>query len=231
MAFSGKRARQQGQALARQLMQQPIGEIVEIVQPVAQIRIGLALQLGARIVLDALDRRLGGEPAADRLAQPAQPAAIMRDHPEGFQNLDMFARARFVRAVDEFVDRSAHRLDRGLQPDHLAVDVVGDEAGDDDSGLMQHDMAEAEPLGDRRAFQRKRAAQRNFGALAGDRSAIRPRRSVRRAASPSSAAPRSLLPNSCAAPDFARRARRAYCRRAKPARQGTIDRFLRPSPA
>ncbi len=34
--------------LAGQLMQQPVGEIVEIVQAFAQIGVGLALQLGAR---------------------------------------------------------------------------------------------------------------------------------------------------------------------------------------
>ncbi len=49
------------EALAGQLVQQAIGEIVEIMQALAQIGIGLALQLGARVVLHALDRRLGGE--------------------------------------------------------------------------------------------------------------------------------------------------------------------------
>ena len=73
-------------------MQQSVGDIGEIVQPVAQIGIGLALQLGARVVLDPLDRGLGGQPAAHRLAQPAQPAAVVRDHPEGFEHVAMLAR-------------------------------------------------------------------------------------------------------------------------------------------
>ena len=82
-------------------MQQPIGEIVEVVQPIAQIGIGLALQLGARVVLHALDRRLRGQAAADRLAQPAQPAAVMRDHAEGFEHVAVLARrpTRSVRST------------------------------------------------------------------------------------------------------------------------------------
>ena len=179
MAFSGSSLRQQGQALARQLMQQPVGEIVEIVQPVAQIGIGLALQLGARVVLHALDRRLGGEPAADRLAQPAQPAAVMRDHPERFEHLDD-ARPRppSSRAIDQFVDRGAHRLDRGLQPAHFAVDVVGDEL------RVRRSRADAARRGRARALRRSaRPSTKASGAARfprpGRRStAIRPRRSV-----------------------------------------------------
>ena len=107
--------RQQHKALARELMQQSVGDIGEIVQPVAQIGIRLPLQLGARVVLDPLDRGFGGQPRTHRFAQPAQPASVMRDHPEGFQHVAMFARPAVVTAVDQLVDRGAHGADRRLR--------------------------------------------------------------------------------------------------------------------
>ena len=96
------------EALAGQLMQQAVGEIVEIVQPLAHRGFGAALQLGAGVVLDALDRRLGGEAGVDGLAQTAQPAAVMGDHAEGLQHVAMFARPH-IAAFDQAVDRIAHR--------------------------------------------------------------------------------------------------------------------------
>ena len=63
--------RQQDQALASELMQQAIGDVGQVVEPIAQIRISLALQLGAGVVMDALDRGLRGQAGAHRLAQPA----------------------------------------------------------------------------------------------------------------------------------------------------------------
>ena len=56
-------ARQQHQALAGELVQQAVGDVGQVVQAVAQIGVGLALQLGARVVLHPLDRRLGGQAA------------------------------------------------------------------------------------------------------------------------------------------------------------------------
>ena len=42
-------------------MQQPVGDVGEIVQPVAQIRVGLALQPRARVILNLLDRGFRGQ--------------------------------------------------------------------------------------------------------------------------------------------------------------------------
>ena len=108
-------------------------------------------------------------PLADRLAQPAQPAAIVRDHAERLEHVAMLALAAVVAAVDHFVDRGAHRLDRGLQPLELRVDVVGDDLGDDDARLMQHGVAEPQAFGDRRALDRERPADRDRRRLAGER--------------------------------------------------------------
>ena len=64
-------------AVAGQLAQQPVGEVVEIVQPLAQDRVGDAQHAGAGVVLHPLDRGLGGEAGGDRLAHPAtQPRSL-----------------------------------------------------------------------------------------------------------------------------------------------------------
>ena len=155
-------AGQQNEALARQLMQQPIGDVGQVVQAVAQIGVGLTLQPGARVVLHPLDRRLGRQPAGDRLAQAAQPTAVVGDHPERLEHLAMLAGGAVVAAVDQFVDRGAHRLDRRLQPIEFERDVVGDDLGHDDARLMQDDVAEAEAVGDaRRRSGRPAAASRS----------------------------------------------------------------------
>ena len=60
--------------LAHQLAHQPVGEVVEIVQPLAQIRIGDAQHAGAGVGLHALDAGFGGQAGADRFAQPCRPA-------------------------------------------------------------------------------------------------------------------------------------------------------------
>ena len=85
---------QQDEALAGKLMQQAIGDVGQVVQPIAQVGVGLALQLGARVVLHPLDRRLGGQARTHRLAQPAQPAAIVGDHAERLEHVAMFAAER-----------------------------------------------------------------------------------------------------------------------------------------
>ena len=88
-----KFARREHQFLAGKLMQQPIGDVGEVVEAIAHVRIGLPLQLRARVVLHALDRSFGGQAAADRLSQAAQPTAVMGDHSEGFEDLAMLPEA------------------------------------------------------------------------------------------------------------------------------------------
>ena len=157
---------QEDEALAGELMQETVGDVGQIVQPVAQIGIGLALQLGARVVLHPLDRRLGGEARTHRLAQPAQPAAIVRDHAEGFEHVAVLAGLAVVGAIDEVVDRGAHRADRRLEPLQLRIDVVGDDLRHGDARLVHDHMAEPEPVGDAQTFQRHRPAHGDRRALA-----------------------------------------------------------------
>ena len=54
---------------AGQHAQQPIGEIVDIVQPLARVGIGLAQHAGARVVAHALHRGFGGQAGEQRLVR------------------------------------------------------------------------------------------------------------------------------------------------------------------
>ena len=87
MALSGSSLLAERIAIAGQDAQQPVGEIVEIVQPIADVGIGRAQHAGARIVLHPLDRRLGREAVVDRLGQPVDPAAVVGEHAVGLEDL------------------------------------------------------------------------------------------------------------------------------------------------
>ncbi len=63
--------------LAHQNAHQPVGEVVEVVQAVAQIVVRGAQHPGARIRLHALDARLGGKAGHYGLADLVQPALVV----------------------------------------------------------------------------------------------------------------------------------------------------------
>ena len=134
-------------------MQQPIGELVEVVQAVAQIRVGLPHQLGAGVALNALDGGFGRETRDHGFPQPPQPAAVMREHAERLQHLAMLARTRDIALVDQLVDRFTQCPDRLFEARHLAVDVFRHEAGHHDARLVQHGMSQPDAVGHHRPFQ------------------------------------------------------------------------------
>ena len=92
-------------------MQQAVGEIVEIVQALAQIGIGLAQHAGAVVGLHALDGGLGGEARGHRLAHAPEPALVVGEHAEGFEHLPVLAVMGDVAALDQLVDGGAHLAD------------------------------------------------------------------------------------------------------------------------
>ena len=149
---------------AHQLAQQPVGEIVEIMQPVAQERICLPLHLRARIVLHALDRRLRGEAVADRLLQPPCPAAILSEHFIGFQNLAVLAGPRLGAACEKIVDRKFQARYRCIEAAKFVIDILGDELSDDDARLMQHHMTKRDAFGEGRSLQMHRPVDVEIGA-------------------------------------------------------------------
>ena len=117
-----------GQALARrrvvvaeQLAQQAVGEVFEIVQPLAQIGIGLAQHAGAGVGLHALDRGLGGQAGHHRLFQLVHPAAVIGEHAIGFEHVAVLAGVGDVAVLEHAVEVGAQRLDRGRQALALAA--------------------------------------------------------------------------------------------------------------
>ena len=78
---------------AGQHAQQAVGEIVDVVQPLARVRIDLAQHAGAGVVAHALHGGLGGQAGEQRLVEPAPPAAVVGEHAEGLEHLAVLAGA------------------------------------------------------------------------------------------------------------------------------------------
>ena len=97
---------------AHQHAQQPVGEIVEIAHPLAQIGIGHVHHARAHVALHLLDRRLGGQAVAHRLFQAAHPALVVGEHAVGFEHRAVLALEGDVAARQHVVDREAQRAER-----------------------------------------------------------------------------------------------------------------------
>ena len=147
-----------------QLAHQAIGQIVEVVQPLAQVGIGLAHHAGAIVGLDALDRGLGGQAGHDRLVHLVHPAAVVREHAIGLEHVAVLAAVGDVAALQHHVEVGAQRVQRGIEPLQLLLRFVGDQLGHDDARLMQHHMAEPDAVGDRKALELQRTMRGRFEA-------------------------------------------------------------------
>ncbi len=169
MAFSGSRSLRRRVILAHQLAHQPVGEIVEVVQAVAQIRIGGAQHAGAGVGLHALDGGFGGQAGHHRLAHLVQPALVVAEHAIGFEHVAVLAAVGDVAVLEQPVEIGAQRADRGIEALQFARHVVGDDIGDDDARLVQHDMAERDAVGERCADEMQRVAGGGLGAGVGER--------------------------------------------------------------
>ena len=149
-----RQASRRGRAdAARKQAQQAVGQIVDIVQPVARMLIRHAQHARAGVVAHALHRSLGGQAGDQRLVEPPPPAVVVGEHPEGFKHFAVLAGARQIAALHHVVDRAGQVLDGLSEAAPLELDILGDQAGDDDARLVQHDMAE------RHAFRNGKAAK------------------------------------------------------------------------
>ena len=152
-----------------QFAHQPVGEIVEIVQPLAQIGVGLAHHAGAVVGLHALDRGFGGEAGHHRLVHPVRPAAVVREHHIGFEHVAVLAGVGDVAALQQAVEVGAQLVQRGVEALQLLLRIVGDQLGHDDARLVQHHMAEPDAVGDRQAFDLQRPVRGGLQAGLGQR--------------------------------------------------------------
>ncbi len=129
-----------------QLAQKPVGEIVEIMHPLAQIRIRHAHHPRLGIALHLFDSRFGREPVMDRLFHAANPALVVGEHPVALQHLAMLAFLRHIAARQHVVDRDPERAQRFGQPDDFLVRILVQKIGHNDPMLVQHHMPEPDPL-------------------------------------------------------------------------------------
>ena len=138
--------------VARQVAQQPVVQVFQVVEALAEI--GIAGLAQARAVLGAhpFNRRLGGQARAHRLLQRAVPAPVVGEQAVGLQHLIRGA-DQAVLAFQHLVDLGLQRLDGVGQPRFLSQGVVGQQGLGGDRLLVQHRHAIGQPLGEARALQ------------------------------------------------------------------------------
>ncbi len=141
-----------------------MAEIFQVVQAVAQIRIGGAQHARTGVGLHALDGGLRGEAGGDRLVQSVRPALIVGEHAVGFQHVAVLAAFGDVAALQHAVEIGAQLCQRGVEPLDFLRQVFGDVVVDDHARLMQHHMAERDAVGQDRAGLVQRMPRGGFGA-------------------------------------------------------------------
>ena len=155
--------------LPDQLPHQAEAEVFEVMQAVAQIRIGGAQHPRARVGLHALDGGFRGEAGGDRLVQLVGPALVVGEHPVGFQHVAVLAAFGDVAALEHAVEVGAQFGQRRFEPLNLLRQVLGDVVVDDDARLVQHDMAERDTVGQDRARLVQRVPGGRLSARLGQR--------------------------------------------------------------
>ncbi len=106
MASSGRLPVARRLRAARQQTQQTVGQIVDVVQAVAEPLIGHAQHARAGIVAHALHGGLGGQSRGQRLVEPPPPAVVVGEHAEGLEHFAVLAGARQIAPVHHLVDHA-----------------------------------------------------------------------------------------------------------------------------
>jgi|GEM_PF-6531742 len=126
--------------------QQPVRKIVKITQPLPPVGIVLPQHPGTRGVLHPLDRRFRGKPLPHSRLEPTHPAAVVGEHAVGFEHLPMVAGLCQGLDPHHLVEARAQLVHGRLEPLQLDVNVLGEQLGDDDPRLVQHDVPERNAL-------------------------------------------------------------------------------------
>ena len=79
------------------------------------------------------------------------PAPVVGEHPVGFKHVAMLAAVGHLAAFEQQVEVGAHGLDPGFQALEFLWHIVGDDIGDDDSGLVEYGAAERDAVIERNA--------------------------------------------------------------------------------
>ncbi len=134
--------------VARHQPQQAVGQVLEVVQPLADIGIAGVGEAGAVLVADAVDGGLCGQARAHRLFQRPVPAPVVGEHPIGLQHLIGGAAQLALTAFQQGVDAGAQTFQRRLEPDLLGDRIVGQKLFGRDRRLVQHGPAERQAFGE-----------------------------------------------------------------------------------
>ncbi|MND40227.1 hypothetical protein D3C80_309610 [compost metagenome] len=148
--------------IAGELTQQPVGQIVKIMHPLAQIRIRHAHHPRLGVALHLLDGGFGRQTVMDRLFHAANPALVMGKHPVGFQHLAVLAFLRHVTPRQHVVDRDPERTERFRKPDDFLFRIFVQKIGHDDAMLVQHHMSEPDTFVVTIALDRHRTGEIEF---------------------------------------------------------------------
>jgi len=97
--------------MAGENAQQPHGQVVDVVQALAQVGVWLAQEAVAHVGMDTLCRRLGGEAGIDGLADAAHPAAVIGEHAEGLQHFARSIAAPDIHLGDQIIHLDAQPFD------------------------------------------------------------------------------------------------------------------------
>ncbi len=138
--------------VARQHPQQPVGQILEVVQALADIGVARLGEAGAVFVPDPIHRRLGGQTVAHGLFQRPVPAPVVGEHPVGLQHLER-GTGQALALVQHDVQPGLEGGQGQLQPRLLHRRIVGQQALGGQRRLVQHHMAEGQAVGELLALQ------------------------------------------------------------------------------
>ena len=140
-----------------QVLQQAVGEILNVEYAFAHIGVGDLGHARAGIAQRLCDRGVGGQARADALANPGQPAAVFGEHAVGLQHLHMFlAGALAANLLHHFVERAMHALDRLVEPIKLGRRIFGDDLADFRAAFVDHRLAHRQPAIEARPFKPQR---------------------------------------------------------------------------
>ena len=126
--------------------QQPVGEILQIVHPVGQQGIVDLAHPHPGALLDAFDRRFGGQARVDRLDDPAAPPFVIGEHLVGLEHfLVLAANAEFGLAGHP-VDLFAHLVKGQVDALQFGIAILGHGVFDGDAWLVEHRHPAGQPL-------------------------------------------------------------------------------------
>ncbi len=148
--------------IPRQHAQQAVGQILEVVQPLADIGVAGLGEAGAVLVADPVNGRLGGQARAHRLLQRPVPAPVVGEHAIGLQHLQRGAAQLALAAFQHDVDAGLERRQGLGQTPFLSDRIVGQQLFRRQRGLVLDDHAIGQALGELLALQPFRAVGRHL---------------------------------------------------------------------